>query len=105
MANRLYVSNSVSTTITLITLSIYRSTVTNSGIILIHHLNPITMNVYILNCDMFDNGTHVSNSIVNVFATKELAEKDRDHCIKFEDADNYMFDITYTITEIQVQGA
>jgi aspartyl/asparaginyl beta-hydroxylase (cupin superfamily) len=63
------------------------------------------MNVYILNCDMFDNGTHVSHSIVNVFATKELAEKDRDHCIKFEDADNYMFEIAYTITEIQVQGA
>ena len=62
------------------------------------------MNVYILICDMFDNASHVSNSIVNVFATKELAEKDMDHCIKFQDADNYMFEIVYSIKEVQVQG-
>ena len=63
------------------------------------------MNVYILFCDTYDElGIHISQSIVNVFATKELAERDMVQCIKFEDADNYMFEITYSIKEFKVQG-
>jgi|LauGreDrversion4_2_1035121.scaffolds.fasta_scaffold1689348_2 hypothetical protein len=62
------------------------------------------MNIFILTADAFNDIEHVSNKIVGVFTTKELAEKEMDTCKKYIDDDPWDISITYTIIECPLQG-